>query len=178
MSRPGCAHQRGLRPRAWSERDPGRRCARVRTPPPSLFTASLAARNGQASRKVRTRTRVRCGVEYVRLWPVDESAVLDAQKFTRSEVPNVRGWFVRYPMRALVPRSWSSARSARSSVRLLAYSEKSHFSCLIPIRAFTMSYAGSFGLYVKTVAEYGAPGVVAPNGGRASVPRSSSPTCV
>jgi hypothetical protein len=48
------------------------------------------------------------------------------QKSRRVAMPNVRGWFVRKPMRARVLRSRSKESSARSSVTLLTYADTSH----------------------------------------------------
>lgn len=61
------------------------------------------------------------------------------QKSKRVVIPNVRGWFVRNPMRARVPRSRSSDDSARSSVTLLTKTPTSQAARRRPTRRLTMS---------------------------------------
>lgn len=61
------------------------------------------------------------------------------QKSKRVVIPNVRGWFVRNPMRARVPRSRSSDDSARSSVTLLTKTPRSQVARRRPTRRLTMS---------------------------------------
>lgn len=66
-------------------------------------------------------------------------AASECQKLNRVATPKLRGWFVKYPIRALVPRSWSNESNARSSVTLLTKKETSHVSRRTPARRLTRS---------------------------------------
>ena len=81
-------------------------------------------------------------------------------------------------MRARVPRSWSSASSARSSVRLLRKSASPIARDGRPRAGSQGRSAGSSGLKVNVLAVSGPPIVFGANESRLTVPRSWSPICV
>jgi len=84
----------------------------------------------------------------------------------------VRGWLVRKPTRAARCALLIEARRAVSLVRLFTKSAVSQRSSGCPTRKFRRSYAGSFGLKVKTFCVYGPPMLCGANDVRLTVPEA------